>query len=76
MFRSSTANEFDEPVAKATDETLTSENWEYILIYALEATPHQVKANVFERLEAWSSQFASSPELGLMGEAYSKLKHQ
>ncbi|KAI5303721.1 ESCRT-0 subunit protein hse1, partial [Ascosphaera pollenicola] len=149
MFRASQANEFDEPVAntmsgdaaKATDENLTSENWEFILawikktdklrssgrdvvaaverrieyqnantqIYALElanslvqncginvhreicsrhftdallrvannpATPHQVKANVYERLEAWSRMFSSNPELELMEEAYNKLKYQ
>ncbi|KAI5308616.1 ESCRT-0 subunit protein hse1, partial [Ascosphaera atra] len=32
MFRASQISQFDEPVAKATDENLTSENWEYILV--------------------------------------------
>ncbi|KAI5290006.1 ESCRT-0 subunit protein hse1 [Ascosphaera aggregata] len=40
------------------------------------ATPHQVKANVYERLEAWSGLFSSNSELALMEETYNKLKHQ
>jgi hypothetical protein len=31
MFRAQ-ANAFDDVVVKATDENLTSENWEYILV--------------------------------------------
>lgn len=31
MFRSAVNNEMDSAVARATDETLVSENWEYIL---------------------------------------------
>ncbi|KAJ6261324.1 Intersectin-2 [Drechslerella dactyloides] len=31
MFRGAQANPFDDVVAKATDENLTSENWEYIM---------------------------------------------
>ena len=31
MFRSAVNNEMDTAVARATDETLVSENWEYIL---------------------------------------------
>jgi len=32
MFRAAAGNVFDVAVAKATDENLTSENWEYILV--------------------------------------------
>jgi len=32
MFRAAAGNVFDTAVAKATDENLTSENWEYILV--------------------------------------------
>ncbi|KAL8805392.1 MAG: hypothetical protein Q9182_001958 [Xanthomendoza sp. 2 TL-2023] len=38
MFRTQ-QNAFDEAVAKATDENLTSENWEYILV-CFDPTPH------------------------------------
>jgi hypothetical protein len=34
MFRAQ-ANAFDDAVVKATDENLTSENWEYILVRSL-----------------------------------------
>jgi hypothetical protein len=34
MFRAQ-SNIFDDVVVKATDENLTSENWEYILVYIL-----------------------------------------
>lgn len=34
MFRAQT-NAFDDVVVKATDENLTSENWEYILVCGL-----------------------------------------
>jgi hypothetical protein len=38
MFRAQ-SNIFDDVVVKATDENLTSENWEYILVRTLLATP-------------------------------------
>jgi hypothetical protein len=37
MFRAQ-ANAFDDAVVKATDENLTSENWEYILVSRLSNT--------------------------------------
>lgn len=126
---------------KATDENLTSENWEYILdvcdrvsanssgpaqataalikrlahrnanvqLYTLElanalsqncgpplhrelaskaftdallrlagdrTTHAQVKQKVLERMSGWSEEFRSSPELGIMEQAYQKLRTQ
>ncbi|KAI4273444.1 MAG: hypothetical protein L6R38_006336 [Xanthoria sp. 2 TBL-2021] len=140
MFRTQ-QNAFDEAVAKATDENLTSENWEYILdvcdrvsgqesgakdvvasmikrlahrnanvqLYTLELanslsqncgptmhrelasrsftdailrlasdrnTHQQVKAKILERLGEWTGMFAKDPDLGIMEQAYMKLKSQ
>lgn len=131
----------DDAVVKATDENLTSENWEYILdvcdrvaatptgpqqtiaslikrlahrnanvqLYTLELanalsqncgaalhrelaskaftdallrlaadrnTHAQVKQKVMERMSGWTDEFRSSPELGIMEQAYQKLKMQ
>lgn len=131
----------DDAVVKATDENLTSENWEYILdvcdrvsakpegpaqaiaalikrlahrnanvqLYTLELanalsqncgpalhrelaskaftdallrlaadrnTHAQVKQKVMERMGSWSDEFRSSPELGIMDQAYNKLRQQ
>ncbi|KAI4251002.1 MAG: hypothetical protein LQ352_005136 [Teloschistes flavicans] len=140
MFRAQ-QNAFDDAIAKATDENLTSENWEYILdvcdrvsaqesgakdavasiikrlahrnanvqLYTLELanalsqncgiqmhrelasrsftdavlrlandrnTHHLVKAKILERLAEWSDMFAKDPDLGIMEQAYMKLKSQ
>ncbi|KAI9717459.1 MAG: ESCRT-0 subunit protein hse1 [Chrysothrix sp. TS-e1954] len=141
MFRAAQANPFDESVAKATDENLTSENWEFILdvcdrvgasetgakdavacmikrlahrnanvqLYTLELanalsqncgikmhkelasrsftdallrlaadrnTHQQVKGKILERMEEWTEMFARDPDLGIMEQAYMKLKSQ
>ncbi|MCJ1336332.1 ESCRT-0 subunit protein hse1 [Bachmanniomyces sp. S44760] len=140
MFRAQ-QNAFDDVVAKATDENLTSENWEYILdvcdrvasaetggkdaaasmikrlahrnanvqLYTLELanalsqncgpkihrelasrsftdallrlaadrnTHQQVKAKILERMEEWTEMFSRDPDLGIMEQAYLKLKSQ
>ncbi|MCJ1230696.1 ESCRT-0 subunit protein hse1 [Toensbergia leucococca] len=140
MFRAQ-QNAFDDVVAKATDENLTSENWEYILdvcdrvaaedtgakdavaslikrlahrnanvqLYTLELanalsqncganihrelasrsftdamlrlandrnTHQQVKAKILERMAEWAEMFSRDPDLGIMDEAYMKLKSQ
>ncbi|KAI9709657.1 MAG: ESCRT-0 subunit protein hse1 [Candelaria pacifica] len=140
MFRAQ-QNAFDDVVAKATDENLTSENWEYIMdvcdkvasedsgskdvvatmikrlahrnanvqLYTLELanalsqncgpkmhrelasrsftdamlrlandrnTHQQVKAKILERMAEWTEMFASDPDLGIMGQAYMRLKSQ
>ncbi|KAF2091612.1 hypothetical protein K490DRAFT_70421 [Saccharata proteae CBS 121410] len=140
MFRAQ-QNQFDEVVIKATDENLTSENWEYILdvcdkvgasdsgakdvvaalikrmahrnanvqLYTLELanalsqncgmkvhkelasrsftdallrlaadrnTHQQVKAKILERMEEWTEMFSKDPDLGIMEQAYMKLKTQ
>ncbi|EXJ89543.1 signal transducing adaptor molecule [Capronia epimyces CBS 606.96] len=140
MFRAQ-QNTFDDAVAKATDENLTSENWEYILdvcdrvssnesiakdvvaamikrlahrnanvqLYTLELanalsqncgisihrelasksftdqllrlandrnTHQQVKSKILERMESWTKDFSSNTELGIMEQAYMKMKAQ
>ncbi|RVX75629.1 Class E vacuolar protein-sorting machinery protein hse1 [Exophiala mesophila] len=140
MFRAQ-QNSFDDAVAKATDENLTSENWELILdvcdkvtssdsgskdvvaamikrlahrnanvqLYTLElanalsqncginahrelasrsftdallrlandrTTHQQVKSKILERMEQWTKDFSSNSELGIMDQAYQKLKAQ
>ncbi|KAL9066508.1 MAG: hypothetical protein Q9157_007116, partial [Trypethelium eluteriae] len=140
MFRAQ-QNAFDEAVVKATDENLTSENWEYILdvcdkvdgsdtgakdavaamikrlahrnanvqLYTLELanalsqncglkihkelasrsftdamlrlagdrnTHTQVKAKILERMEEWTEMFSSNADLGIMEQAYMRLKTQ
>ncbi|ERF69471.1 Class E vacuolar protein-sorting machinery protein hse1 [Endocarpon pusillum Z07020] len=140
MFRAQ-QNAFDEVVAKATDENLTSENWEYILdvcdkvqgsdsgpkdvvaamikrlahrnanvqLYTLElanalsqncgakmhrelasrsftdalirlagdrTTHQQVKSKIAERIAEWAKMFSNNTELGIMEQAYVKLKSQ
>ncbi|KAH8704961.1 hypothetical protein BGW36DRAFT_366541 [Talaromyces proteolyticus] len=138
MFRAQ-QNAFDDAVAKATDENLTSENWEFILdvcdkvnnedsgakdavaalikrlahrnanvqLYTLELanalaqncglkihrelasrsfteallrlandrnTHQQVKSKILEGMEEWTEMFSSSPDFGIMEQAYMKLK--
>lgn len=138
MFRAQ-ANQFDEVVAKATDENLTSEDWGRILevcdrvsatptgpqsvvaalikrlahrnanvqLYTLELahalsqncgpplhrelasrsftdallrlvndrnTHQQVKTKVLERMEAWTELFKGNPDLGIMEQAFDKLR--
>ncbi|CUS09043.1 unnamed protein product [Tuber aestivum] len=141
MFRAQ-QNEFDDVIAKATDETLTSENWEYMMdawekinesgengpknavaalikrlahrnadvqIYTLELanafsqncgpkmhrelasrsftesllrlagdrnTHQKVKTKILERMAEWSEMFSKEPDLGIMDQAYNKLKSQ
>ncbi|KAK2744281.1 ESCRT-0 subunit protein hse1 [Myotisia sp. PD_48] len=140
MFRAQ-QNAFDDVVAKATDENLTSENWEYILdvcdkvaadstgakdavaamirrlahrnanvqLYTLELanalsqncgarihqelasksftdsllrlandrnTHQQVKSKILVQLEEWTEMFSSNSDLGIMEQAYMKLKAQ
>ncbi|MCJ1259918.1 ESCRT-0 subunit protein hse1 [Lignoscripta atroalba] len=140
MFRAQ-QNAFDDAVAKATDENLTSENWEYILdvcdrvnaddtgpkdvvasmirrlahrnanvqLYTLELanalsqncgpkihrelasrsftdamlrlandrnTHQQVKTKILECMVEWTEMFARDPDLGIMEQAYMKLKSQ
>ncbi|MCJ1406282.1 ESCRT-0 subunit protein hse1 [Ptychographa xylographoides] len=140
MFRAQ-QNIFDDAVAKATDENLTSENWEYILdvcdrantedtgpkdvvssmikrlahrnanvqLYTLELanalsqncgpkvhrelasrsftdallrlasdrnTHQQVKAKILEHMAEWAEMFSRDPDLGIMEQAYMKLKSQ
>ncbi|PWW80798.1 hypothetical protein C7212DRAFT_355826 [Tuber magnatum] len=141
MFRAQ-QNEFDDVIAKATDETLTSENWEYMMdawekinesgengpknavaalikrlahrnadvqLYTLELanafsqncgpkmhrelasrsfteallrlagdrnTHQKVKTKILERMAEWSEMFSKEPDLGIMDQAYNKLKSQ
>ncbi|KAL9603840.1 MAG: hypothetical protein Q9219_000949 [cf. Caloplaca sp. 3 TL-2023] len=103
MFRTQ-QNAFDDAVAKATDENLTSENWEYILLanslsqncgsrfhrelasrsftdavlrLANDRNTHQqVKAKILERLGEWTEMFSKDPDLGIMEQAYMRLKSQ
>ncbi|KAK5151983.1 ESCRT-0 subunit protein hse1 [Recurvomyces mirabilis] len=140
MFRAA-SNPMDDAIVKATDENLTSENWEYILdvcdrvsttpagpqhaisalikrlahrnanvqLYTLELanalsqncgaplhrelaskaftdsllrlagdrnTHGQVKQKVVERMENWTEEFRNSPDLGIMEQAYGRLRTQ
>ncbi|KAL2109181.1 hypothetical protein VUR80DRAFT_2835 [Thermomyces stellatus] len=139
MFRAAAAGPYDEAVAKATDETLTSEDWGAIIdlcdrvgadgdgpkevvqsvikrlahrnanvqLYTLElanalsqncgkelhrelasrafteallkvandrTTHNQVKAKILERMKAWSDMFKDDADLGIMYDAYYRLK--
>ncbi|KAI1630559.1 hypothetical protein F4809DRAFT_282516 [Biscogniauxia mediterranea] len=140
MFRSGAASSpYDEPIAKATDENLTSEDWGAIIevcdkvssdtngpnqavqslikrlahrnanvqLYTLELanalsqncgkamhrelasrsftdallklandrnTHQQVKAKILERTKEWSDMFSQDPDLGIMYDAYYRLK--
>ncbi|KAF7559082.1 hypothetical protein G7046_g5077 [Stylonectria norvegica] len=139
MFRAAAAGPYDEAIAKATDENLTSEDWGAIIevcdkvsgdpngpkeavqsmikrlahrnanvqLYTLELahalcqncgkamhrevssraftdsllrlandrnTHTQVKAKILERMKDWSDMFSSDPELGIMNDAYHRVK--
>ncbi|KAI0477324.1 hypothetical protein GGR56DRAFT_665369 [Xylariaceae sp. FL0804] len=139
MFRGAASSPYDEPIAKATDENLTSEDWGAIIevcdkvsndpngpnqaaqglikrlahrnanvqLYTLELanalsqncgkpmhrelasrsftdallklandrnTHHQVKAKILERMNEWSDMFKSDADLGIMYDAYYRLK--
>ncbi|KAE9977422.1 ESCRT-0 subunit protein hse1 [Venturia inaequalis] len=140
MFRAQ-QNAFDDVIVKATDENLTSENWELIMnvvdkvtaedngakdavaamikrlahrnanvqLYTLELanalsqntgikmhkelasrsfteallrlagdrnTHQQVKTKILERMEEWTEMFSKDPDLGIMEQAYMRLKTQ
>ena len=48
-----------------------------VLRLAADRTTHQaVKSKILERMEEWSTMFRSNPELGIMEQAYMKLKSQ
>ncbi|KHO01691.1 Class E vacuolar protein-sorting machinery protein HSE1 [Metarhizium album ARSEF 1941] len=139
MFRAQAAGPFDDVVAKATDENLTSEDWGAIIevcdkvtgdpngakeavqsmikrlahrnanvqLYTLELahalcqncgkpmhrevssraftdallklandrnTHSQVKAKILEKMREWADMFSRDPELGVMNDAYHRLK--
>ncbi|CAM1502029.1 Fc.00g040130.m01.CDS01 [Cosmosporella sp. VM-42] len=139
MFRAAAAGPYDDAVAKATDENLTSEDWGAIIevcdkvsgdpngakeavqsmirrlahrnanvqLYTLEVahalsqncgknmhreissraftesllrlandrnTHTQVKAKILERMKDWTEMFSSDPELGIMSDAYHRVK--
>ncbi|KAJ9151211.1 Class e vacuolar protein-sorting machinery protein hse1 [Pleurostoma richardsiae] len=139
MFRAAAPGPYDDAVAKATDENLTSEDWGAIMevcdrvsgdangakeavqsmikrlahrnanvqLYTLEVanalsqncgkpmhrelssrafteallklandrnTHTQVKAKILERMKEWSDMFSSDPDLGIMYDAYYRLK--
>lgn len=42
----------------------------------LKNTHQQVKAKILERLGEWTEMFSKDPDLGIMGQAYNKLKSQ
>ncbi|KAI0173555.1 hypothetical protein GGR52DRAFT_543490 [Hypoxylon sp. FL1284] len=139
MFRGTAVGPYDEPIAKATDENLTSEDWGAIIevcdkvssdlngpnqavqglikrlahrnanvqLYTLELanalsqncgksihrelasraftdallklandrnTHQQVKAKILERMQEWSDMFSKDADLGIMYDAYYRLK--
>ena len=39
-------------------------------------THQQVKAKILERMAEWSEEFSKDPDLGIMDQAYMKLKTQ
>jgi signal transducing adaptor molecule len=41
-----------------------------------QTTHQQVKSKILERIAEWSKMFSSIPELGIMEQAYMKLKSQ
>ncbi|KAL8971149.1 MAG: hypothetical protein Q9183_001193 [Haloplaca sp. 2 TL-2023] len=47
-----------------------------VQLYTLENTHQQVKAKILERLGEWTEMFAREPDLGIMEQAYMKLKSQ
>ena len=50
---------------------------EALLRLAGDRTTHQqVKAKILERMQEWAEMFASNPDLGIMNDAYMKLKTQ
>ncbi|KAG6271024.1 ESCRT-0 subunit protein hse1 [Claviceps purpurea] len=140
MFRAQAAGPFDDVVAKATDENLTSEDWAAIIevcdkvtgdasgpkeaaqsmikrlahrnanvqLYTLELahavcqncgkpmhreissraftdallklandrnTHNQVKAKILQKMKEWTDMFSNDADLGIMGDAYQRLKH-
>ena len=46
-----------------------------MLIY-IQNTHQQVKAKILERMAEWSEEFSKDPDLGIMDQAYMKLKTQ
>lgn len=68
MFRAQT-NAFDDAVLKATDENLTSENWEYILVRSAphypQSMPHILLSSVAPpHICNFSPTWSSLPDLG------------
>lgn len=49
--------------------------WGYVLI-CVQNTHQQVKAKILERMAEWSEEFSKDPDLGIMDQAYMKLKAQ
>ena len=49
--------------------------WGYVLI-EVQNTHQQVKGKILERMAEWSEEFSKDPDLGIMDQAYMKLKTQ
>lgn len=46
------------------------------MLTCFENTHQQVKAKILERMAEWSEEFSKDPDLGIMDQAYTKLKTQ
>lgn len=46
------------------------------MLTCFENTHQQVKAKILERMAEWSEEFSKDPDLGIMDQAYMKLKSQ
>lgn len=49
--------------------------WGYVLT-CIQNTHQQVKTKIIERMAEWSEEFSKDPDLGIMDQAYMKLKTQ
>ena len=45
-------------------------------LICIQNTHQQVKAKILERMGEWSEEFSKDPDLGIMDQAYMKLKSQ
>ena len=46
------------------------------MLIRVQTTHQQVKAKILERMAEWSEEFSKDPDLGIMDQAYMKLKSQ
>ena len=78
MHRELASRSFTDALLRLAGDRVSLENWSLRGCRAdnSQTTHQQVKSKIVERMGEWTEMFASNTELGIMDQAYMKLKSQ